>query len=118
MDGFKPATSGQLEIKIDGQWHQVCADGWTEANSHVACGQLGYSHSLVCAILIYIKLLGNSGFEFLVCSKNLIYFIMPFPYHFFLCKIGKVCRASQKMYFTFDEILKYNDDLTIVPREG
>ena len=46
-DQKKPTPLGVLEVHVNGKWQQVCADGWTEVNSHVACGHLGYSRALV-----------------------------------------------------------------------
>ena len=38
-------TAGFLEhfSKRDNKWYRVCANGWSHANSRVACGQLGFS---------------------------------------------------------------------------
>lgn len=55
-DQEKPAKTGVLEVNIKGEWHQVCAEGWTEANSNVACGHLGYTHALVSIDLAYFML--------------------------------------------------------------
>ena len=43
-------SKGVLEIFYDGQWSRVCADGWHEMDSYVACGQLGYpgAEVIVC----------------------------------------------------------------------
>ena len=38
-------TSGRLEIYINGRWGTVCDDGWTTANTAVACRQLGFAGS-------------------------------------------------------------------------
>ena len=38
-------TSGRLEIFINGRWGTVCDDGWTTANTAVACRQLGFAGS-------------------------------------------------------------------------
>jgi len=35
-------SSGYLEVLYDGVWGSVCADGWTNTESFVACGNLGY----------------------------------------------------------------------------
>jgi hypothetical protein len=35
--------SGRLEICINQRWSGICKQGWTNANSAVACRQLGYS---------------------------------------------------------------------------
>ena len=36
---------GSLEmLGNDQKWRKVCANNWTEKDSRVACGQLGFSH--------------------------------------------------------------------------
>ena len=35
-------SSGRLEVYYGGRWVSVCYDGWTTANTHVACRQLGF----------------------------------------------------------------------------
>uniref|UniRef100_H2YM17 SRCR domain-containing protein n=1 Tax=Ciona savignyi TaxID=51511 RepID=H2YM17_CIOSA len=37
-------TSGMLEVQsaTDSYWYSVCFDGWSDANSFVACGELGF----------------------------------------------------------------------------
>ena len=35
-------ANGRLEILYDGQWGTVCNTGWTFAQAHVACRQLGF----------------------------------------------------------------------------
>ena len=35
-------SSGRLEVYYGGSWKSVCYDGWTTANTRVACRQLGF----------------------------------------------------------------------------
>ena len=35
-------SNGFLEVKYEGLWRHVCADGWHRNASFVACGHLGY----------------------------------------------------------------------------
>ena len=35
-------SSGLLEVYHGGWWRPVCYDGWTTANTRVACRQLGF----------------------------------------------------------------------------
>lgn len=35
-------SSGYLEVFYDGVWGSVCAESWTDIESYVACGNLGY----------------------------------------------------------------------------
>ena len=35
-------SSGFLEVHFQGLWRYVCADGWSQHDSYVACGHLGY----------------------------------------------------------------------------
>ncbi|XP_069601079.1 lysyl oxidase homolog 3 isoform X3 [Ranitomeya imitator] len=37
-----PITEGVLEIKSSDSWEQVCDEGWTQKNSHVVCGMMGF----------------------------------------------------------------------------
>ncbi|XP_073442940.1 lysyl oxidase homolog 3 isoform X2 [Dendrobates tinctorius] len=37
-----PITEGILEIKSSDSWEQVCDEGWTQKNSHVVCGMMGF----------------------------------------------------------------------------
>ena len=36
-------SKGLLEVYYEGQWHSVCADGFTPADSSAACRQLGFT---------------------------------------------------------------------------
>lgn len=36
-------SKGLLEVYYEGQWHSVCADSFTPADSSAACRQLGFS---------------------------------------------------------------------------
>lgn len=37
-----PVNEGILEIKYRDSWEQVCDAGWTQKNSHVVCGMMGF----------------------------------------------------------------------------
>ena len=34
---------GLVEVRVDGTWSSICADGWDNKDATVVCGQLGYS---------------------------------------------------------------------------
>ncbi|KAG7484983.1 neurotrypsin isoform X1 [Solea senegalensis] len=40
--GGTGSHEGRLEVLYRGQWGTVCDDGWTDSNTKVVCGQLGY----------------------------------------------------------------------------
>uniref|UniRef100_A0A8C4QM08 Lysyl oxidase homolog n=1 Tax=Eptatretus burgeri TaxID=7764 RepID=A0A8C4QM08_EPTBU len=40
--GHLPVIQGVLQVQQRGRWHPVCNDGWTQQNSHVICGMLGF----------------------------------------------------------------------------
>lgn len=35
---------GLVEVRVNGAWSPICADGWDAKDAKVACGQLGYSN--------------------------------------------------------------------------
>lgn len=35
-------SHGYLEVQHEGKWGAICSDGWSEVDSYVACGNLGY----------------------------------------------------------------------------
>ncbi|CAK8696722.1 unnamed protein product [Clavelina lepadiformis] len=41
-----PQTSGILEFEQKGRWYRFCNEGWTERESYVACGQLGFPNTV------------------------------------------------------------------------
>ena len=41
--GAVNATTGLLEICIDGMWGSICDDQWTNDDANVACFQLGFA---------------------------------------------------------------------------
>ncbi|XP_072022585.1 protein bark beetle-like [Amphiura filiformis] len=41
VDG-STAWEGRLELFVEGEWHSVCSNYWTQENARVACRQLGY----------------------------------------------------------------------------
>ncbi|XP_072023149.1 protein bark beetle-like [Amphiura filiformis] len=45
VDG-STAWEGRLELFVEGEWHSVCGNYWTQENARVACRQLGYSDVL------------------------------------------------------------------------
>ncbi|XP_071264600.1 neurotrypsin isoform X2 [Salvelinus alpinus] len=42
LSGVSGSSEGRLEVLYRGQWGTVCDDGWTDSNTQVVCGQLGY----------------------------------------------------------------------------
>uniref|UniRef100_UPI00358F0BE0 lysyl oxidase homolog 3 n=1 Tax=Myxine glutinosa TaxID=7769 RepID=UPI00358F0BE0 len=40
--GHLPVIHGVLQVQQRGRWHPVCNHGWTQHNSHVVCGMLGF----------------------------------------------------------------------------
>ena len=49
----KSENEGRLEVCLDQRWGTVNGDGWTHADTEVACRQLGYSTSGIC---LYIRM--------------------------------------------------------------
>ena len=45
-------SRGFLEIFVNGAWGGVCSDKWTDTESYVACGNLGYPDIEVSEITI------------------------------------------------------------------
>ena len=43
--GSKPENEGRLEVCFDQRWGTINGNGWTYADTQVACRQLGYSTS-------------------------------------------------------------------------
>ncbi|XP_056265599.1 neurotrypsin-like [Pseudoliparis swirei] len=43
LAGGSSGVEGRVEVFHGGRWGTVCDDGWTDANTHVVCRQLGYS---------------------------------------------------------------------------
>ena len=46
---------GYLEVFHKGRWGAVCADGWGDKDSYVACGNLGYPNAKVRDFAAYEK---------------------------------------------------------------
>ncbi|XP_038837997.1 neurotrypsin-like [Salvelinus namaycush] len=42
LSGVSGSSEGRLEVLYREQWGTVCDDGWTDSNTKVVCGQLGY----------------------------------------------------------------------------
>ena len=44
--GGKIEREGQVEMYFNGVWSAVCADGWNEITTNIACSQPGYGYSI------------------------------------------------------------------------
>ena len=53
-------TEGRLEVCFGQRWGTIHGDGWTQADTQVACRQLGYSTS---GMLFYLA----TAIRFVVC---------------------------------------------------
>ena len=47
-------NEGRLEVCFDQRWGTISGDGWTHADTRVACRQLGYSTSGIVKVLVPI----------------------------------------------------------------
>jgi hypothetical protein len=46
-------ATGRIELCMNGVWSPVCQDVWTEADTSVACYQMGYSRFGMCIFHYY-----------------------------------------------------------------
>jgi hypothetical protein len=42
-DSLSDTGCGRLQVRFDGEWGEVCGDGWGSADARVVCGMLGLS---------------------------------------------------------------------------
>ena len=69
------ASSGPVLVYNQGLWQAVCGDGWTDINSAVVCGSLGYQYSATLPSKAYhhankLTSLYNVTLKGVRCSKG------------------------------------------------
>ena len=47
-------NEGRLEVCFDQRWGTISGDGWTHADTQVACRQLGYSTAGIVKVVVPI----------------------------------------------------------------
>ena len=54
---------GKVEVRVNGVWRPICADGWGGKDAKVVCGQLGYSggHSKIHRLKSTLHVMGVSA---------------------------------------------------------
>ena len=67
-------SRGFLEVFVDGVWGGVCSDKWTETESYVACGNLGYPDIEVGEIFILFVTLVFHCFSKFIYSHDIFFF--------------------------------------------
>ncbi|XP_059821862.1 lysyl oxidase homolog 3B-like isoform X4 [Hypanus sabinus] len=67
-----PVTEGVVEVKFRGRWEQVCDNGWTQNNSHVVCGMMGFPGQRRLNRIFYRMVLSRHRSHFRVHSVQCV----------------------------------------------